>query len=771
MRKLSVLLMLLISISILASCGDTPPDDNKDTVRIMVSVDEGAEVISDNPTDAELGSSVTFDIKIKNGYVFSSVSHGVYDVQTGKLTVSDVTERLNISFVTEKVDYDTDKTFKYVFNGEDGDTTSVNPSSSLKYGTTITLNATDFKRIFVGWSFGKPVKQGGEVVSTEREYSFTVTPAITSNDVLQVYANYKDSNVFYYDANGGEVNLSSNNTQGSKYYTVEADGKKLKITLLESYYGKMECASTFYDDGSFTREGYVLREYNTKPDGSGEGFSLGSKFYTVTGSDYATLYCIWEKASEEFSYEPYSIPRPAAIKEENSPEWQTLGVRITGYNGNADKVVVPEKIDGNPVIAIASDTFVGKNMKTLVLSKHILSIDDGAIKNCPLLETVYYPDGIYSMTDAALDAASYTSLKNLYVNAVIAPRYSATTEGAFAVKLSRLLASESENRIIIVSGSSSYQGVGSAYLEALVDNEYTVINFGTTRTTHGTIYLEAMQKYAHEGDLIVYAPENSIYMLGDCELYWKTLRDLEGMNNFFRYIDISNYTAVFSSFSDLNATRRYQMPPHTYEEACENKNVDKYGDKQNAKNNPTYTDSYYVTFTNRCKSNSEGPWSNKDLQEANKDYTDPNNTTWCSLDDARFTTLMNFAINSAKSSGAKVYFGFCPVDAASIVEPSRSLAVLAEYDAMIDRIYDFDGLIGSSKNYIYDRSYFYDCAFHTNFYGRTYRTYQLYLDMSSLLGITDIHGIYDVGTDFEGCLFEENSSGKPLREVEFLKGE
>ena len=770
MRKLSIILILLMTLTLFISCGDDPPVDD-DTVRVMVSVDEGAVVVSDNPVDVAIGESVSFDVKINNGYVFSSVSHGVYDESTEKLTVTDVTERLNISFVTENVGYDTTKTFKYIFKGADGDTTSVKESSSVKYGTKITVKANDGKRIFVGWSFGSSVKNGGEVVSTEREYTFTVTPDTTKNDVLQVYANYKDSNIFYYDANGGEVNLSAKNAQGNDYYTVSQDGQKLKITLLDAYYSYMECASTFYDDGSFTREGYVLREYNTKSDGSGEGFSLGSKFYTAGGDDYPTLYCIWEKASEEFSYESFSIPRPAEIKIENSPEWQQEGVRITKYNGDGEKVVVPEKIGGKPVISIATDAFVGKSMKTLVLSKHILSIEDGAIKDCPSLSTVYFPDGVYSMTDAALDAASYTSLKNLYVNAVIAPRYSASTEGAFAVKFSRLLASESENRIIIVSGSSSYQGIGSAYLEALLDEEYTVVNFGTTRTTHGTIYLEAMKKYAHEGDLIIYAPENSIYMLGECQLYWKTLRDLEGMNNFFRYIDISNYTAVFSSFSDLNATRRYQMKPLTYEQVCASKSVDKYGDRQNAKANVVYTDSYYVTFNNRCKSKDEGPWSNSELQNQNKDYTDPNNPTWCSLDDARFTTLMNRAIDSAKSSGAKVYFGFCPVDASSIVEPSRTLTVLAEYDAMIDRIYNFDGLIGSSKNYIYDRSYFYDCAFHTNYYGRTYRTYNLYLDISSLLGKDNPHGIYDVGKDFEGCLFEENSTGKPLREVDFLKGE
>ena len=66
---------------------------------------------------------------------------------------------------------------------------------------------------------------------------------------------------------------------------------------------------------------------------------------------------------------------------------------------------------------------------------------------------------------------------------------------------------------------------------------------------------------------------------------------------------------------------------------------------------------------------------------------------------------------------------------------------------------------------MYDHRYFYDCAFHLNDYGRTYRTYQMYVDICSVLGIDTPHGLYDCGNDFEGCVFESNSNGKPQYEV------
>ena len=81
---------------------------------------------------------------------------------------------------------------------------------------------------------------------------------------------------------------------------------------------------------------------------------------------------------------------------------------------------------------------------------------------------------------------------------------------------------------------------------------------------------------------------------------------------------------------------------------------------------------------------------------------------------------------------------------------------------MIEDTYLFDGLIGSSVDYVFNHQYFFDCAFHLNDYGRTYRTYRLYLDLSETLGKEVKHGITDCGRDFIGCLFENGTNGTPF---------
>ena len=165
----------------------------------------------------------------------------------------------------------------------------------------------------------------------------------------------------------------------------------------------------------------------------------------------------------------------------------------------------------------------------------------------------------------------------------------------------------------------------------------------------------------------------------------------------------------------------------------------------------------------RIKSKNEGAWNDTSNQHANKDYTDMSNVTWCSFTDPYYADQINRAIASAKSSGAKVYFGFCPSDASSLVDGAESAAWLRAYDELIENTFDFDGLVGSSSNYIYDHSYFYDCAFHLNDTGRTYRTYRMYLDLLPILGIDSPRAYAAAGTNFDGCTFED-SDGTPLVE-------
>ena len=778
-KLLSLALFVSLCAFLLSACsGGTTTKFN-----VAVGVPDGVIVKGDNPISVEKGGTATFEIVIPEGYVFKSCDGATYDQETGTLTVSNVISKMYLDFKIEKFTHDVSERFVYQFMPASSLDTSSVANGRVASGTLITLNALDTTRAFVGWTIGASYASGGQVVSTSREYSVRISPENVTDGALIIYSNYVDSDTILYHANGGKINTSSENMTDKEFYSIKSTAQTVELTYGADYLSFMECASSFYDDGTFTREGYVLIEYNTKADGSGESYSLGSKVPMQSGESLTELYCIWAKDSlhSDFTYESVHISYPFS-KSATAPHWVEDGIVITSYTGGDSTVVIPERIDGKTVIAIATGAFENRTaMTTLVLNRRILKVEDGAFVGCSKLETIYFSDGIYEMNNEALDESSYTSFKHLYVNATLAPRYVGCDTGALSVKLSRLLASEDQNRIILIAGSSAYQGFGTEYMEALLEGEYRVINFGTTRTTNGIMYLEAMNALAHEGDVVIYAPENSSYMFGETELYWKTLRDLESMNNIYRYVDFSNYTNIFGSFTDFNKSYRYNeaggaSTPRRYEQISVNGSVNdptgtyknpttnKYGDylySQRVGVSSRYNDAYFITMNERIKSKLEGAWNDTNNQHANKDYTDPSNETWCSFTDPYFADQMNRAIDLAKSSGAKVYFAFCPSDANALVEGADTYARLRAYDELIRSTYNFDGLVGMAENYVFDHSYFYDCAVHLNDTGRTYRTYRMYLDLADILGITDTNGYKSVGTDFDGCTFED-SDGTPL---------
>ncbi len=743
-------------------------------VKLTVNDPDGVVLVGNTDKIIPDGSNAIFKITVKSTYDLVSVSGGDYNPLSGELVIKNITGDVDVSFEVLSLGYDKNDTVRFNVVLANKDSSSINTGSVLNLGTTVTLSAGNDGRAFLGWTIGKPLEEGGVLISDNRKFGLKLVPNVIGSDVeeLTVYSNYRSLNLLFYDPNGGEVDSTTVNMKGNEYYTAVFADEIVTVTISDKYMDYAESASTFWDDGSFTKDGYVLIEYNTKPDGTGESYSLGSKFYTGSTIDQ-TLYCIWAKATPEsdFEYTDVRWGYASGVNATTAPHWKIDGVKITKYTGDDDWVVIPEKLGGKYVTTIDTDAFVDKGVKVLVFSRFIIRVDDGAFKGCDELTTVYMTDGVYIMNDEAFDEATYKNFKNFYLNATVAPRFTQNTHGdgaVFSVKLSRILASQDQNRIIVVAGSSTYQGMSSPYIEKMLDNTYRVVNLGTTRTGTGLIFFEALQHYVHEGDIVIYAPENHVNMFGKTEMWYRSYYDLEGMYNLFRYIDISHYSSVFSALSTYNKERRLSKAPTAYEDIANGKNrSDKYGDfQQNERNyfqgKVKFIDSYFLTFNKYFKNDSN--WSDVDYQTANKDYL--TSSTWSDI--TMYKDEVNRAIALLKNKGARVYFGFAPSDASSVVPEARNREWLQAYDNMILENYDFDGLLGSSADYIYARKYFYDCAYHLNNYGRTFRSFQMYQDLCKIIGITKPKEGIDHAGDINGCLYEPYTNGRPLVSVDFL---
>ena len=307
--------------------------------------------------------------------------------------------------------------------------------------------------------------------------------------------------------------------------------------------------------------------------------------------------------------------------------------------------------------------------------------------------------------------------------------------------------------VIFVSGSSSLHGVSTPYLEALLGGEYFVVEYGTVRTTNNMVYMEAISNFVGSGDIIVYAPENSIYQFGCTDLTFKLYRDLESSQNVWRYIDISKYTNVFGAFAEYqskratSAARTYLDHPANFDENGDFQNAEHKGycrDYPASQNNHGY---FTVTLNEMVNSTSAPVGKGISLDNAEQ---------WISL--RTYANDVKRVISKVTATGAKVYFGFSPVNKYALTEEAKTAAQQAAFDQLITDTFGFE-LLGSCSDHIYDWVYMFQGSdgsdFHLNDYGRAINTYTVYKNLCKKLGLTpSVYKDPAIGTDFAGCLFE-----------------
>lgn len=577
---------------------------------------------------------------------------------------------------------------------------------------------------FVGWSIGKTLDKGGEIVSTEPAYFFRL-----ENNPTKVYANfvspYPAVTTLTYHLNGG----------------TSSSGDTYVQTVDTSYF---TAPNTLYDAGGFTREGFVLLEYNTEPDGTGEAYSPGCKANAVDGK--LDLYCIWAPVSTGFT------TTTDTIRVSRSETYS--GVKITGYTGDDETLVIPETINGKQVVSIGTGAIANKNFTTLVLPRTLRKVEDGAVVGCSSLKTLYMGDGILSISNDAFDEATYSNWSEFRLSATTAPRYAASYDGGYRVKWDRLMrgVASGKKMIVFVSGSSSLHGISTEYLEKLLDEEYFVVEYGTIRTTNNMVYMEAIANFVGEGDIVVYAPENSIYQFGCPELSWKLFRDLESSQNVWRYIDVRNYENLFGAFAEYQTDKdngRWTKSKNSYTDHPSY--FDRNGDFQNAEHKGYClgygsTNHGYFTVTLNDKVNT----TTTVTQQISLDNPDQ----W--IDIGTYASDVRRILGKVTDAGATVYFGFCPVNENALTANARTPEQQAAFDALIAQTFGFE-LLGSCSDHLYDWIYMYKGSdgsdFHLNDYGRAINTYKVYTELCDKLGITPV-AAKAYGENFAGCLFE-----------------
>lgn len=105
---------------------------------------------------------------------------------------------------------------------------------------------------------------------------------------------------------------------------------------------------------------------------------------TNTGSDKNTT-----TSAESFKY----------VKENG-------GITVTGYTGKLTSVVIPERIDGLPVLKIGKRAFADTSVRSVVLPSSCVEVDWFAFLGCYALNTVYISGGVSEIGYGAFDSCS-----------------------------------------------------------------------------------------------------------------------------------------------------------------------------------------------------------------------------------------------------------------------------------------------------------------------------------------------------------------------------
>lgn len=684
---------LLLALAMLTGCGDVSvqPRDSY-TVRVMLRPCDGIVIDGENTADIEAGRGHSFSVSLEDGYVYLGCTGGAeYDEEREKLRVTNVLAPTTVDMIVAKEE----DIIRLDIKTSHLNAKAAASESLLASPGNVCLTAEQSGSLeFLGWSVNGFIEDGGEIISEESDYSLEISESMT------FYANFSGFSEYTinYLLSGGKTN----------------DGLEI-YSITKPYSEQFSMQQTLESGGYFSKEGFypvgysteecVLSDYesaNDIPD-----FSNMGGICSVDGGELE-LYVVWaeEESSKSFSYEKKKIEY---ISDSNY-NWGKLdqrkksedGIEITGYFGKSDLVVIPEMIDGLPVMAIAENAFDG-DISRVVIPRTVKNIADNAFSDCDNLREVIIFDSVVDVSNKSFPAA----LKTVVLNAQRKPVYSGAIEGSFAIKYERLRTAEGK-KIVVVAGSSSLNGLNSPLLEELLPG-YSAVNFGTNVANPASFFLDVISKYVSSGDIVVHAPEYSTgSSMGENKFHAKVFRGCEQCYDIFRDVDISDYTDFWGAFERFQVGDREDssLVPAIHQKSKEyqlDTEINSYGDRSTVRKQPR------GSFGGATEVFKYNKLAYEILNEVNEKYIE---------------------------KGAALVMSFAPFDKSRL---AKSAATEAEYDkftADCRNKLDYP-VISNVGTYVMEHKYFFDSEWHLNDEGAALRTRSLAEDIKNYLADPD----------------------------------
>ncbi len=287
----------------------------------------------------------------------------------------------------------------------------------------------------------------------------------------------------------------------------------------------------------------------------------------------------------------------------------------------------------------------------------------------------------------------------IYVYATKQPlTYKESYYAALPVKYDRINQVEGE-KIVVIGGSSVAFGIDSKLMEKELG--MPCVNFGLYAAFGLKPMLDLSRDAIEEGDIVIIAPELSSQMYSDYIGYDFLLQACEGRSDMVFDLGISYAVGLMEKFPSYieEAKRLRELGGLKVNGVYTSASFDKYGDI-------VYEREYNIM---------DGMYSSDNLPEINSQ-----------LVSEEFIEMVNEYAEFVEEKGAKVYFGFCPVNELSAVEIKEEDK--KSFLKALEEKLDFE-IIASLDDHIIDAGYFYDSNFHTNDAGTVLNTVLLINDI------------------------------------------
>ncbi len=410
-------------------------------------------------------------------------------------------------------DHSLSSMFRYDFNA--GQVMYSSNDTELVDGDSITATAAANEGYhFVGWSKNNYLHKYGELVSEEKEHTFTIGDT-------RYYANFiaEDEALVCYYANGGTITVAD----------AKNDCLIQKVKL-----GKHPYPMTLAENGTFVRAGYNLIEYADHADGSGVVTNIGQRAF-VPNDRIIKLYAQWVKVSEESAF---------------AFEQREDGYYVTGYSGEDAVLSVPAQYNNADVVGVASNAICSEKIKTVVLPHTVSCLEKSAFANCSALEKIYLYDAIGEMSDESFQSCA---IKTVCLNSVYDKKYEAA--GAGKLELVHAEQKSATNKMVVISGSSNTYALDSDLLQSSLKKEFKVINLSLQISVPNTFVMSILNPYLGEGDVVVLAPEIELKQYNNLiTTFAFTLFD--GAFTEIRNVDVRAYRSFFSALSTFSLAKQ-----------------------------------------------------------------------------------------------------------------------------------------------------------------------------------------------------------------------